>query len=34
MTQITKTSAEVMFREAEAWYEAMVQLLLREKTSK
>ena len=33
MTKITKTAAEVIFREAETWYEAMVQLLLRDKTS-
>ena len=32
MTKITKTSAEVIFRESEAWYKAMVQLLLRDET--
>lgn len=31
MTRISKTSTEVIFRASQAWYEAMVQLLLREK---
>jgi hypothetical protein len=34
MTKITKTSTEIIFHESAAWFEAMFQILLRDKKSK
>jgi hypothetical protein len=34
MTRITRTSTETIFKQSEAWFEAMLDLLLRDKTTK